>query len=129
MHALRRGDPEFEDIGEVYFSCVNPQAIKAWHLHREMTLHYVCVSGAIKLVLYDDRSDSSTRGHLMEIFLGPDSYQLVKIPHGIWNGFKGVAAAPSIVCNCASVPHRPDEIVRKDPFSSDIPYDWDIRHG
>ncbi|HEX2679435.1 MAG TPA: dTDP-4-dehydrorhamnose 3,5-epimerase family protein [Polyangiales bacterium] len=129
MHALKNTDPEFETIGEVYFSCVNPGAIKAWHLHLEMTLQYVCVSGSIKLVLFDDRDGSSTRGRVMEIFLGPDSYQLVKIPPGVWNGFKGVAVTPSIVCNCATIPHRADEIIRKDPFSPDIPYDWALKHG
>ena len=30
MHGLRSDDPEFERFGEVYFSWVNPGAIKAW---------------------------------------------------------------------------------------------------
>ena len=41
-----------------------------------MTLHYACVAGRVKLVVYDDRDGSPTRGGLMEIYLGPDSYQL-----------------------------------------------------
>lgn len=129
MHMLRADDPEFEAFGEVYFSFVNPGAIKAWHLHTEMVLNYVCPQGLIKLVLFDGRPESRTRGELLELFLGPENHQLVKVPPGVWNGFKGVATSQSIVCNCASIPHRPDEIRRQSPFSAEIPYDWEIRHG
>ena len=129
MHMLRRDDPEFESFGEVYFSWVNPGAIKAWHLHTRMTLNYTCPHGLVKLVLYDDRSGSTTRGELMELFLGPDNHQLVVVPPGVWNGFKGVAGHPSLVCNCASLPHDPAEIQRMDPSSTAIPYDWSLRHG
>jgi dTDP-4-dehydrorhamnose 3,5-epimerase len=129
MHMLRADAPHFEQFGEVYFSWVNPGAIKAWHIHEEMTLNYACPYGLIKLVLFDGRERSATRGELMELFLGPDAYALVKVPPGIWNGFKGIAVHPSLVCNCASVPHRAEEIGRLDPFSPEIPYDWSLRHG
>lgn len=129
MHVLRADDPEFERFGEVYFSWVNPGAIKAWHLHTEMTLNYVCPAGLIKLVLFDAREGSPTKGELQEIFLGPESYRLVRVPPGVWNGFKGVSPQPSMVCNCATLAHRKDEILRMDPFSPEIPYDWAIKHG
>ena len=129
MHMLRADDPHFERFGEIYFSVVFPGAIKAWHLHTEMTLNYAVPSGRIKLVCYDGRERSATRGGLVEMFIGEDCYNLVTVPPGVWNGFKGVGVAPAIVANCATVPHRPDEIVRKDPFSADIPYRWELRHG
>lgn len=129
MHMLRADSPGFEGFGEVYFSVVYPGAIKAWHLHREMALNYAVPVGNIKLVLYDDREASATRGALMEIFTGPDDYKLIHVPPLVWNGFKGIGAMPALVANCATVPHRKDEIVRLDPFSPKIPYDWAIRHG
>lgn len=128
MHMLRCDDPHFEQFGEIYFSMVYPGVIKGWHLHTEMTLNYAVVAGMIKLVLYDDRIDSPTRGAIMEIFTGEDNYQLIKIPRLIWNGFKGIGVTPALVANCATIPHRPDEIRRKDPFTSDIPYDWNLKH-
>lgn len=128
MHMLRCDDPHFEQFGEIYFSMVYPGVIKGWHLHTEMTLNYAVVAGMIKLVLYDDRIDSPTRGAIMEIFTGEDNYQLIKIPRLIWNGFKGIGVTPALVANCATIPHRPDEIKRKDPFSPDIPYDWNLKH-
>lgn len=129
MHMLRADDPEFEAFGEVYFSWVNPGAVKAWHRHREMALNYACPHGLVKLVLHDDRDGSPSAGVTMELFLGPDAYTLVHVPPLVWNGFKGVATHPSMVCNCATVPHRPDEIERRDPFDPAIGYDWAPRHG
>ena len=129
MHMLRADDPHFQQFGEIYFSVVFPGVVKGWHLHTEMTLNYAVPSGRIKLVCYDARERSSTHGGLVELFLGEDCYNLVTVPPGVWNGFKGVGVAPAIVANCATLPHRPDEIVRKDPFTTDIPYRWDLKHG
>ena len=128
MHMLRSDASHFEQFGEIYFSMVHRGAIKAWHIHKEMTLNYAVPVGKIKMVLYDDRPDSPTRSELMEIFLGPDNYQLVTVPPMVWNGFKGVAE-DSLIANCATIPHDPAEINRMDPFSPTIPYDWTIRHG
>jgi dTDP-4-dehydrorhamnose 3,5-epimerase len=129
VHVLREDDPEFERFGEVYFSWVNPGVVKAWHLHTAMTLNYTCPVGLVKLALWDDREGSPSRGEVMELFLGPDDHRLVTVPPGVWNGFKGVATTPSMVCNCATLPHDPEEIRRRDPFDPAVPYDWALRHG
>lgn len=129
MHMLRCDATHFRGFGEIYFSCIYPGAIKAWHLHKAMTLNYAVPHGNIKFVLFDDRPDSTTRGKCQELFLGPDNYCLVTVPPGIWNGFKGVGSQTAIVANCATLPHDPDEIIRKNPFDSAIPYDWQLRHG
>jgi len=128
MHMMRRDDPEFERFGEIYFSEIYPGVIKGWHIHREMTLNYAVPCGMIKLVLYDEREESATRGEVQEIFLGDKNYALVRIPPLVWNGFKGMGSAPAIVANCATIPHSPDEIERLDPLENHIPYDWELRH-
>lgn len=129
FHMLKSTDPHFRKFGEIYFSTVYPGAVKGWHLHRRMTLNYVCIWGHIKLVLFDDRKKSSTRGELMELFLGPDSYKLVIIPPNVWNGFKGMSAPYSIVANCASAAHDPAQSVRLSPHKNKIPYDWSRKDG
>lgn len=129
MHMIRNDSPAFEKFGEIYFSVVNPSVVKAWHIHSKMTLNYAVVSGQIKLVLYDDREGSSTFGALMELFIGPDNYQLVTIPPNVWNGFKGTGPSAAIVANCSTIPHDPAEIRRMDPFENHIPYDWSLKHG
>ena len=129
MHMLRCDVPEFKSFGEIYFSWVYPNAIKAWHLHRDMTLNYAVPHGRVKLVLFDGRLESPTNGELMEIFLGPDNYCLVTVPPLVWNGFKGVGVETSMVANCASIPHDPNEIERMDPFNSRIDYNWGLKNG
>jgi dTDP-4-dehydrorhamnose 3,5-epimerase len=129
MHMLRADTPHFEQFGEIYFSGVYPGVVKAWHLHSRMTINYAVPLGVIKLVLFDDRADSRTRGGLIELFVGDTNYCLVTVPPGVWNGFKGVGTSMALVANCATIPHDPAEITRLDPFSNDIPYDWALKHG
>ncbi|MCK4781666.1 dTDP-4-dehydrorhamnose 3,5-epimerase family protein [Candidatus Parcubacteria bacterium] len=128
MLMLKANDPYFEKFGQVYFSFVYPNVIKGWHLHKKMTLNYAVISGMIKLVLYDQRKESSTKGELIELFIGEDNYVLVQIPPGIVNGFKGIGVKPSIVVNCPTMDYDTDEIIRIDPFENDIPYNWKLKH-
>lgn len=128
MHMLREDADIFDRFGEIYFSCTYPNAIKAWHLHTKMTLNYAVIFGELKFVLYDDRADSPTKGEIQEFFISPENYQLVTVPPLIWNGFKGIGTTTTIVANCATMAHDPDEIIRRDPNDSTIPYNWDIKH-
>lgn len=128
MHMLKRSDSHFIEFGEIYFSVVYPGVIKGWHIHKKMTINYAVPVGMIKLVLYDQREKSKTKGELMELFIGEDNYCLVQIPPGVVNGFKGIGVKPAIVANCATIPHDPEEIVRVEPFTKDIPYDWNLKH-
>lgn len=128
MHMLRCDALHFERFGEIYFSVAYPGVIKGWHRHKTMTLNYAVVSGMIKLVLCDDRTESPTRKRLMELFIGEDNYCLVKIPPGILNGYKVIGVKPAILANCATEPHDPAEMERLDPFDPSVPYDWALRH-
>jgi dTDP-4-dehydrorhamnose 3,5-epimerase len=128
MHMLREDSPEFVQFGEIYFSCTHPGVVKAWHLHKEMTLNYAVIHGEIKFVLFDDRIDSPTRGEVQEFFISPENYMLVTVPPMIWNGFKSVGTVASIVANCATLPHSVDELVRRPPNDSAIPYCWALEH-
>jgi dTDP-4-dehydrorhamnose 3,5-epimerase len=127
FHMLKATDPHFQQFGEIYFSSVYRGVVKGWHRHREMTLNYACVYGRVKLVLYDERPDSDTRGELQELFLGPDHYALVVIPPLVWNGFKGMSDPFALMANCCTHPHDPARSERHDPTRSSIPYDWAVR--
>jgi dTDP-4-dehydrorhamnose 3,5-epimerase len=94
-----------------------------------MTVNYICVVGKIKLVLFDDRSESSTKGILDEIFLTTDNYSLVSVPPGIWNGFKSIENKFSIIANCSDIPHDKKEMLRRpfdDPYFN---YNWNVKLG
>ena len=125
LHMLRADDPEFTAFGEVYCSEVEPGAIKAWKRHKLMTQHFIVPAGRILFALYDDRPDSPTRGEAQEYELGrPDAYSLLTIPPMVWYGFKGLAAHPSLIVNCADMAHQANESERADPAASFIPYTW-----
>jgi dTDP-4-dehydrorhamnose 3,5-epimerase len=124
LHMLRDDSEVFERFGEIYFSTVNPGAVKAWHLHHEMTLNYAVPVGTIKLVCFDDRPSSPTRGNLVEMHVGQDNYVLVTIPPLVWNGLQGEGSSVALVANCATVHHSPEEIERLDPTTDQIDYDW-----
>lgn len=124
MHMLRRDGPGFTQFGEIYFSCVNPGAIKGWNRHKRMTLNYAVPHGRILLVMFDERPASPTIGKTQEIELGESNYQLITMPPMIWTGFKGLSDTPAIVANCASMPHDPDEVERRAVDDPAIPYDW-----
>jgi dTDP-4-dehydrorhamnose 3,5-epimerase len=119
---------EFKGFGEIYFSLTYPGIIKGWHLHKKMILNYSVIVGMIKLVLYDDRHLSITKGEIMEIFLGETNYSLIQVPALIWTGFQGMGTPHSIVANCSNIPHFENEIIRKSPRSLEIPYDWKLSH-
>ena len=128
MHMLREDSPIFSRFGEIYFSCTHPGVVKAWHLHKEMTLNYAVIYGEIKFVLFDDRPGSPTRGKVQELFISPENYMLVTVPPMIWNGFKSVGTETSIVANCATLSHSSGEIERRPASDGSIPYDWALVH-
>jgi dTDP-4-dehydrorhamnose 3,5-epimerase len=129
LHMLREDSPAYEQFGEIYFSSVYPGVVKGWHIHKRMTLNYAVPVGMVKLVCYDDRPDSPTKGEVQELHIGELNYVLVTIPPLVWNGFKGEGVGPALVANCATLAHDPDEIDRVDPFDNEIPYDWALKHG
>jgi dTDP-4-dehydrorhamnose 3,5-epimerase len=128
MRMLRETDDVFEQFGEIYFSSIYPGAIKAWHHHELMVLNYAVPIGNIKLVLFDDRQGSPTRGELNELFIGEMNYSLVTIPRGVWNGFKCIGTSVALIANCTNVVHDKSGMTRKDPLDPMFNYDWALKN-
>ena len=124
MHMMRSDDRYYKRFGEIYFSQVFPGKFKAWHLHTKMTLNYVAVFGKIKLVLYDDRKNSKTKGKIQEIILSEKKYKLVIVPPYIWNGFCSIGKNKAIIANCSNIPHDKKEIIRLPYNDLKFPYKW-----
>ena len=128
---LRRDDPLFRKFGQVYCTTVNRGVVKGWHYHKKQYDNFVCVEGMIKLVAYDGRATSPTKGHINEFFIGTHNPLLVQIPPGVLHGFKGLTEPEAIVINIATEPYhhaRPDEY-RMPPHDPAIPYDWNQKDG
>lgn len=126
---LRRDDPIFEGFGQCYFSMSYPGVIRGWHYHKKQTDYFTCVSGMIKVPLYDLREESPTHGEVNEFFIGDENRIVVKIPIGVLHGFKNVGVTPCILVNFPTTPYDPaDPDEYRIPYdSSDIPYDWDLK--
>lgn len=128
---LRRDEAVFSQFGQVYCTTVNAGVVKGWHYHKKQVDNFVCVGGMIKLVAYDSRPRSSTKGLINEFFIGTHNPMLVQIPAGVYHGFKGLSYPEAIVVNIPTEPYhhqRPDEY-RLDPHRSEIPYDWSSKDG
>lgn len=126
LHLLRPGGLLPKETGEVYFSEVEPGAVKAWKLHERMTQNMAVPIGRVLFVLYDDRPSSPSRGLVTAYELGrPDKWGILRIPSGVWYGFSGRAKSVSLVVNCPDMAHDPEESRRIPTNSDSIPYKWD----
>jgi dTDP-4-dehydrorhamnose 3,5-epimerase len=76
---------------QINYSVVEPQAIKAFHLHQRQTdVWYVPPSDKMLLVLADVRKGSPTEGSVMRIVLGDCNSRLVRIPPGVAHGCRNL---------------------------------------
>lgn len=131
MELLRADDEIFVKFGQVYLTTAYPGVVKGWHYHKVQVDNFVCVRGMIKLVLYDAREASPTRGEINEFFIGDHNHLLVQIPALVYHGFKCVSEHEAIIVNCPTEVYRhadPDEF-RAAPHGPDVPYDWARRDG
>ena len=131
MEILRNDEDIFQQFGQVYLTTTYPGVVKAWHFHKIQDDFITCVKGMLKLVLYDGREDSKTKGEIDEFFIGDFNPLLVKVPKMVFHGWKCVSQEEALVVNVPTEPYdraRPDEY-RLDPHRNDIPYRWERKDG
>lgn len=121
MHAMKQSDAGFAGFGEAYFSWVAAGAVKAWKRHTRMTMNLVVPLGQVRFVF---RTVSPHGGEeFRSETIGDGRYARITVPLGIWFGFQGVGASPSLVLNMASIAHDPTEVERM--AVSDVQFNWD----
>lgn len=128
---LRNDDDMFKEFGQVYVTTTYQGVVKGWHYHDKQSDNVVCIRGMIKLVLFDDRKDSKTKGELNEFFIGDQAPKLIHIPKGIHHGWKGMSEETAYIVNVPDKTYnykKPDEH-RIDPHKNDIPYAWAAQDG
>ena len=119
LHGMKATDPGFCGYGEAYFSIVMQGAIKAWKMHRKMTLNLIVPEGEVQFVFY--LPDSKL--YRTEI-VGTERYVRLTVPPGIWFGFQGLTAPQSLILNIANIAHEPDEVTRK--AQEEINFNWNL---
>ena len=131
MEILRRDDDFFAGFGQVYMTTGYPGVVKAWHFHRKQYDHFCVVKGMMKVVLYDSRDGSPTKGEVDEFFMGEHRPILLRIPPLVLHGFKAIGSEEALLINVPTEPYdrnAPDEH-RVDPHENDIPYSWERKDG
>lgn len=126
MEMLRNDDPDFIQFGQVYLTTAYPGVVKGWHYHKKQHDNMIVVEGMMKVVLYDNRHESPTRGEIMEVFAGVHNPVRIHIPPGVCHGFMCISEREALVVNIPTETYRyedPDEF-RISPHGGEIPYDW-----
>ncbi|HEY5388700.1 MAG TPA: dTDP-4-dehydrorhamnose 3,5-epimerase family protein [Thermoleophilia bacterium] len=140
MECLRNDDELFIGFGQFYMTTTLPGVVKGWHLHDAQHDNIVCVKGMIKLVLFDGRGaagdaaapgqkPSPTAGRIDEFFLGEHNPLLVRVPPGLWHGWKCVSTEEAYIVNAPTEVYKydaPDQLELPHD-SSAIPYDWGVQ--
>ena len=125
MHMLRSDEPHFDRFGEIYFSMIKPDAVKAWKQHTRMISNIAVPVGRVRLVAFDDRNDSTSQYKVDEFILSSESeYVLITIPPMVWMGFKNIGTSNALLANCANLPHDRTEVRQCLPDDKRIPYSW-----
>ncbi|MFH1428898.1 MAG: dTDP-4-dehydrorhamnose 3,5-epimerase family protein [Candidatus Margulisiibacteriota bacterium] len=131
MEIFRNDDAQFVKFGQSYATTAYPGVVKGWHYHKKQIDNFVCVKGMMKVVLYDGREDSPTKGEVNEYFLGEHNPILLTIPNYVMHGFKCISEAEAMVINYPSEVYdynNPDEF-RVPAHDKSIPYDWSRKDG
>ncbi len=117
MHALKKSDNDFIKFGEIYFSWIKKNKIKAWKYHLKMNINFIVPVGEVLFVFHDYKNN-----RFREIVIGTKNYARVFVPPKIWFGFKNISPSDSLVVNVASIEHNDNEVRTKN--IEDINFDW-----
>lgn len=115
----------------VYQTMVRPGMIKGWVYHREQNDRLFVSTGTLKIVLYDPREDSPTKGMVNEIFLSDRNRGLLKIPKLVLHAVQNIGTADATFIN---MPNKPYNHANPDKYrlpldSKTIPYTFESGRG
>ncbi len=117
MHALRASERLIKKFGEVYFSSVEQNVIRAWKFHNKMTLNLIVPIGMVKFVFYFEESKNFS-----DYIIGENNYCRLTVPPKTWFGFQGLNNTKNLIMNIADLEHDPKEMEKK--FIDQIKYEW-----
>ncbi len=84
-----------EGVHQVNYVCLAPQAVTDWHRHLRQTDRLLAVGGNVKLVLWDTRDGSPTKGQTELVRMGALRPVLVVVPPGVWHALRNESGEPA----------------------------------
>ena len=127
---VREDDQLLRHFGQSSITKTYPGVIKAFHWHNDQDDVWYVVDGMARVVLYDRRAGSPTKGVTQVVYAGEDNPVAVLIPAGIAHGYQVLGQKPVVLFYHVTKtydPHEPDEqrIAFDDP---EIGFDWSIQN-
>jgi dTDP-4-dehydrorhamnose 3,5-epimerase len=110
-----------EPLVYVYQITIRPQQVKGFVLHRTYSDRLFFSFGTVKVVLFDDREGSPTRGMLNELHFSDHNRTHLVIPPGVWHAMKNVGLTDAVFVNCPTKPYD-----HADPDKWTLPKDSDL---
>lgn len=128
---LREDWKILDTMAQVSVSVTLPGIIKAFHLHQEQDEILHLLDGMARVVLYDLRENSKTKGQFFEKVIGRElGREFIFIPKGVAHGYQVLGREPLRVLYVANKVYNrenPDET--RIPFDDPkIGFDWSIKN-
>jgi dTDP-4-dehydrorhamnose 3,5-epimerase len=105
----------------VYQFTIRPGMCKGWHQHHQHDDRIFISQGTVKVVLYDDRPGSPTRGVINEIHRSELNRSVMVIPQFVWHAHQNVGLNDALF---VSMPTRAYNYESPDVFR--LPLDNDV---
>ena len=117
MHGIKSSDKNYIKFGELYFSWIEKDFVKAWKLHKKMTMNLIVPYGMVKFVFVDNENSS-----YIEKIIGEENYYKITVLPNTWFGFQGVGKEFNLIANLSNIKHDDNEVLRenKETFN----YKW-----
>jgi len=113
-------DAADEPLVYIYQATIRPGQVKGWVVHLEQDDRLFFDAGTAKVVLYDARVGSPTKGMVNELFLGAAERALLRIPAGVFHAVANAGEAELRFLNLPTRPYRHDR-----PDKARLPLDTD----
>lgn len=105
-------------IVQVHTTTTFPGRIRAWGLHQRSTDRLFVVDGLVRIVVFDGRNTSPTKGMLNEFTVSGKNPGLLVIPPNLFHGWKNIGPSEAIIINMPSLMYDHEA-----PDALDLPWD------
>ncbi len=127
---IKQGEDVFADVQQTSASLTNPGVIKAFHFHNKQDDIWYIAQGMARVVLYDQRTDSSTSGQTYAVVAGEENPLAIRIPKGVAHGYQVLGVKPVLLLYHTTKVYNaadPDEgrMAWDDPK---IGFDWSVQN-
>ena len=110
--------------GQINYSVVYPQVIKAWHKHQIQTDFWLCLHGHLKVGIHDQSTDTA-----WQAVIGEKRPGIVVIPPTLWHGLATVGPESAGLLYFVTKmydPELPDE--ERCDYDSIKGFSWTVQH-